>query len=713
MNATDPRPDLVLIVDDDPAVRLLTRETLALGGFATVEAANGDNGLALFRKRQPDVVLLDVLMPGKDGFTTCAELRQDPAAQHTPVLMMTGLDDVESINHAYEVGATDFVTKPINWPILAHRVRYMLRASRAMAELAHSQHSLAQAHRLAGLSSWEWDIGGDAIRWSKEIYHSLGVPEDIVELTKETFWSLIHPDDRGFVRSCFVSAMKAEKPLNLDYRIVLPSSEIHTIHAQGETEYGADGRAARMRGTIQDITERKRAEEQIRQLAFYDTLTGLPNRILFTEQLSLALEQAQRDAYNVALFFLDLDNFKRINDTLGHKFGDMLLETVARRLAHCLRPEDKLHRSDLQEVHQNVARLGGDEFTVLVNRIRHPEDAAKVAQRILDALAEPLQIETHELFVSASIGIAIFPMDGRDIDTLLKNADTAMYHAKGQGRGRYQFYSGSMNASALERLELESNIRRALERQEFVLHYQPRLDGHSGEIVGNEALVRWQHPLRGLLTPIHFIELAEETGLIVPLGAWVLSEACRQNKAWQRQGLPSVPVSVNISSVQFKQRNLLEVVSQALTDSGLGAHFLELEVTESMLMQDTESTTQIIKTLKDMGIRISIDDFGTGFSSLNYLKRFPVDTLKIDRSFVKGVESDRDNAAIATAIIALARSLQLGVVAEGVETVQERAFLHDRGCQEMQGYLFSRPIPADELAGLWQTGLFSRRFAPA
>jgi diguanylate cyclase (GGDEF)-like protein len=611
------------------------------------------------------------------------------------------LDDVESINRAYQAGATDFVTKPINWPVLGHRVRYILRSSRALADLAESQRSLAEAHRLAGLSSWEWNIESDTMRWSKEIYHSLGVEGFDPPTTSITFWSLVHPNDQHYVRSHLVAALKCLKPFDLDYRIVFPNGEIRSIHTQAKTYFRSDGRAVRMRGTIQNITERKRTEEQIRQLAFYDTLTGLPNRFLFKEQLELALQQAKRDETMIALLFLDLDNFKRINDTLGHRIGDQLLEQVAKRLFASVRSEDRVHRSESGELLQAVARLGGDEFTVMVNHIDQPEDAARIAQRILHALAQSSTIEGHELFVSTSIGIAISPHDGADMHTLLKNADIAMYHAKAQGRGHYQFYNYSMNATALERLELESDIRRALDRDEFVLYYQPRIDGASGSVVGNEALLRWRHPVKGLLAPAEFIGLMEETGLIVPIGAWVIKEACRQNKAWQDAGLPPVPVSVNISSLQFRQHNLAELIEHALMANLLEGKYLELEVTESMLMQDAEST---VRQLKQLGILISIDDFGTGFSSLNYLKRFPVDALKIDRSFVKHVDSDRDNAAIAKAIIALGRSLDLSVVAEGVETSNERNFLFANGCLEMQGFLFSKAIEPDTLAGLWRDG---------
>jgi diguanylate cyclase (GGDEF)-like protein/PAS domain S-box-containing protein len=704
-DASPPASDIVLVIDDDPAIRLLARETLEQDGFAVEEAENGSLGLAAFSRLNPAIALLDVVMPGQDGFTVCRELRK--LVQHTPILMLTGLDDIDSINQAYEAGATDFITKPIAWPVLAHRVRYMLRASRAMEELARSRMSLAHAQRLAGLSTWRWDIAEGLVHWSSEVHHAFGVPEDLVERSTQTFWKLVHPEDQARVREAFVQALKGIKPFNEDYRIVLPSGVTQMVHVQGETEFGPGARAMRMRGTIQDITERKRTEEQIRQLAFYDGLTGLPNRMLFKEQLSQALHQAKRDHLFVAVLFLDLDNFKRINDTLGHTEGDLLLQAVANRLTHCIRGEDLVSRTDSLGIApaSSVARLGGDEFTVLLNKIAHAQDAAKVAHRIIGALAQPVMLSGgNEVFASTSIGIAIYPDDGDEIETLLKNADAAMYHAKNDGRNRYQFYNKSMNATAREKLALESDMRRALERGEFVLHYQPRLDGTTGEVIGFEALVRWQRPGRELMMPGAFIAMAEESGLIVPLGYWVIETACRQDRAWQTAGLPAVPVSVNISSVQFKHKDLAENIERILTATGLAAQYLELEVTESILMQNSDTTVNTLRELKTMGIRISIDDFGTGFSSLNYLKRFPVDCLKIDQSFVKDIASDKDNAAIATAIIALARNLNLSVIAEGVETGQQRQFLSNRGCQEMQGFLFSRPLSAEVLTEAWSNG---------
>ena len=693
--------ELVLVIDDDIGIRDLARHVLTAQGFRTISADNGAQGMRLFEEHKPELVMLDLIMPEQNGFDVCIALRRSPHGKHTPILVITSLEDIESIDRAYQAGATDFVTKPFNWPLLCHRLRYMLRASRAISDLTKSREILADAQRLAGLSSWEWDLNTNVVYWSKEIYARFGIAEDSVNSNADSFWNLIHPDDRDAVKEAFVTAIRAEKPYDQDYRIVLPNGVTQIIHVQGRTEYDGDGRALRMHGTIQDITERKRTEEQIRHLAFYDSLTSLPNRMLFKEQLNQALQSARREERYVAILFLDLDNFKRVNDTLGHTVGDLLLQDVGARLAQCIRAEDSIARNPSDQANLTVARLGGDEFTVLLGRIANTQDAAKVAQRILDSLAEPILVDGHELFVSTSIGIAVYPFDGEETETLIKNADAAMYHAKSTGRSRYHFYNPSMNATALEKLNLERSLRKALERGEFVLYFQPLVHGETGEIIGNEALLRWNHPERGLVLPGEFIPLAEETGLIVPIGHWAIETACKQNMQWQQSGLPCVPVMVNLSSLQFHDPKFVFKVEEILNATKLPPRYLTLELTESMLIHDSEHNMATLVDLRRLGIGLSIDDFGTGFSSLNYLKRFPVDHLKIDQSFVRDITHDASNSAIALAIIALARSLNLGVVAEGVETPEERDFLRNNGSPHMQGFLFCEPQPAAAIASRW------------
>ncbi len=439
--------------------------------------------------------------------------------------------------------------------------------------------------------------------------------------------------------------------------------------------------------------------DQVRFLAYYDSLTHLPNRVLNRERLQQALARARRERLQVAVFFLDLDHFGRINDTLGHDLGDQLVRDVASRISACCRTSDEVGRGKVRQ-QTSVARLGGDEFTIILPDIHEPQAAARVAQRLLQTFSEPFALGGQEVFVTASIGIAVFPDDGDDIEGLLKNADSAMYHAKQQGRNNFQMYSRSMNEMALTRLTLENELRHGIERKEFVMHYQPLADLATGRIVGMEALVRWQHPRLGLVSPLSFIPLAEETGLIAPLGEWILRTACAQSQAWREAGLPPVRVAVNLSSRQFRQRDLIDMVRRTLRDTRLDPASLELELTESILMQQVDENIATLNAFKAMGVRLSIDDFGTGYSSLSYLKHFPLDTLKVDRSFVCGVPDDAEHTAIASAIIAMAHAMDLHVIAEGVETLEQLAFLSAQGCEEVQGYLFARPVTAEVFSTL-------------
>lgn len=432
-------------------------------------------------------------------------------------------------------------------------------------------------------------------------------------------------------------------------------------------------------------------DSHIERIAHYDPVSNLPNRLLFCDRLKQAMVHAQRDDQIVAVMAMDLDRFKIINDTFGHPVGDRLLQAVAERLANHVRKGD------------TVARMGGDEFSFVLTDLNDSHHAGDVAQKILLSLAaDPFMLEDQEIFMSASIGISVYPVDGSDTTTLIKNADAALHHAKSEGRNNFQYYAQEMNASAMQRLTLESALRRALEREEFILYYQPQVDLASGRIIGLESLLRWQHPERGLVRPDEFIPLLEETGLIVPVGEWVLHSACRQGRAWQQSGFPPIRIAVNLSALQFRQPDLVGMVARILAETGLDprSQELELELTESLLMKNVEGTAAKLRQLHEMGVKLSIDDFGTGYSSLNYLKRFPLNSLKIDQSFVRDLSSDPDDAAIVSAIIALGHGLKLSVIAEGVETAGQLAYLREMKCDEMQGFLFSRPVPASEITQL-------------
>jgi diguanylate cyclase (GGDEF)-like protein len=433
---------------------------------------------------------------------------------------------------------------------------------------------------------------------------------------------------------------------------------------------------------IEDITERKRLQQDLQHVAHHDPLTQLPNRALFYDRLTHTLAQAQRRSWTTGLMFVDLDGFKKVNDTLGHGVGDQLLRQVSERLTQCVRAED------------TVGRLGGDEFAIILSELAHEQDGGLVAQKVIDALAKPFQIDGSEISVTASIGITACPSDVRNADALISHADAAMYDAKKMGKNNYQFYTAAMNARSMEKLLLEKDLRHALARNEFVLHFQPKANLQSGRITGVEALLRWQHPDGRLVPPFEFIPVLEESGLIVPVGEWVLRAACEQLNAWKQAGVTPVPIAVNLSAKQFHQQDIAAMVMHALLEYGVAPHLLELEITESAAMHDAKATTATLHKLKGLGVRIAIDDFGTGYSSLSYLKRFPIDSLKIDRSFVTDLPGDQDGATIAQAIITMAHALRLKVVAEGVENESQLEFLAAHGCDEMQGYYFSRPLTA-------------------
>ncbi len=560
--------------------------------------------------------------------------------------------------------------------------------------LVNNEHHLRQAQAQAHLGSWRLDIQSNALFWSEENYRIFGQPQGM-PLTYEIFISCVHPEDREYVDCAWQAALNGE-PYDIQHRLLV-DGRIKWVRERAELEFAPDGSLLAGVGTTQDITDRKNYEAQLEKLANHDALTGLANRNLLGDRMEQSIAHAHRAGLWIATMLLDLDRFKLINDSLGHAAGDALLQEVAKRLSQCVRPGD------------TVARLGGDEFMVVMADMASENDAAILVRNLLNVVMQPIMAAGHEVIITASIGVSVYPRDGEVSSILFQNADVAMYRAKELGRNGFQFYAPEMNTRMLERLELEYELRRALERGELELHYQPQVNLAHGHVVGAEALIRWNHPVAGRISPADFIPLAEETGLIVPIGEWIIDEACRQLKAWQNQGYPNITVAVNLSARQFQQENLADVVAQALRVNGVQAQYLELEVTESAIMVNPEKTIAILGDMKKIGVHISLDDFGTGYSSLNYLKRFPIDSLKIDQSFVRDITSDPDDAAIARMVIALAHSLKQKVIAEGVETEAQLKFLQQQRCDEMQGYFFSRPLPAEAFAALLQGG---RRLEP-
>ncbi|MEN8802710.1 MAG: EAL domain-containing protein [Thiogranum sp.] len=700
----DTKVSRVLVVDDDVASRKLMRKTLMREGFEVIEAENGEQALTVFDEQHPDIVLLDVEMPIMDGFTACEKLRRRKRADHIPVLMVTGLEDITSVNRAYDAGATDFITKPINWPVLGHRIRYMLRSSETLVELAYtvrelhaSRVRLTNAQRIAQLGNWEIDTETITMSWSEEVYRILGVEQERVTPSLAALLGLVHEEDREQVRHWFSLALKTGGGHSINYRVVSPRGRLCNVFQQVEAIIDLDGNVTQLHGTLQDTTERQKFEDKIRELAYFDSLTGLPNRESFLMHVDQSIKSASRHKHELAALFLDLDNFKRINDTLGHTIGDLLLKAIAERLQECLRSSDIVgHDTDYVSTNM-VSRFGGDEFTMLLTEIHNSDVAAVVSQRVMESLMRPLNLAGHEVVVTPTIGIAIFPEDGNNSEVLFRNADTAMYAAKRNGKNQFQFYNKAMNANAKERLMMESQLRNALENKELQLHYQPQMELDNGRVVGVEALLRWQNKKLGNVPPDTFIPIAEDSGLIIPIGEWVLRTACTQLKAWQDTGVLIERVAVNISVRQFMHPRFFELVKQVIEDTGLDAESLELEITESLLMQDVETAIHLLRELKAIGIQLAIDDFGTGYSSLSYLKRYPIDRLKVDKAFVQDITTNFQDAAITKAVIAMGNNMDLRVIAEGVETEEQLHYLVDKQCHEVQGYYLSKPIPAHDV----------------
>ncbi len=693
MIALDTPPNVkVLVVDDDGATRLLARRSLEQAGFKVVEAKNGAEAIKAFSATHPDLVMMDVMMPGIDGLAACEEIRKLPNGHSTPIIMVTALDDLPSIQNAYEAGATDFITKPIKWATLHQRVRYMVRQKIVADRLRESEARLAKAQRTARLGNWEWDIKPDRLRWSDEVYAILDLRPYNFDGTCMAFLARVHPEDRDDVGHAIQAAIELDESLTLEYRVVASAGDVRIIHQEAELEYNAKGKPVRLVGTIQDITEQSKAEDRLRYLAHYDPLTSLPNRHRFTERLKEAVK-ANKKKGHMAVLSVGLDRFKRINSAFGHEAGDELLRDCALRLAEGL---DQAAAKAGKRCTPFLARFGGDEFIVILENCGGPKAAAKVADILLEKMADPFDLGEQEVFITTSIGICLHPSDGDTADGLIHSADAALRHAKSEGKNNRQAYTSTLNADAVRRFSLESKLQKSLENDELLLHYQPKVDLISGRLVGMEALIRWQHPELGTVPPLEFISLAEESGLIVPIGEWVLREACTQSRMWQDAGYTPARMSVNLSARQFWDPQLAENIGKILVETGLAPHHLELEITEGTFMQNADETVRTLKELKKMDIHLSVDDFGTGYSSLSYLQKFPLDTLKVDRSFISNVTTDADSASITRTIISMARSLNLTVIAEGVETQEQLDFIRNEGCDQIQGYFVSPPVTSGE-----------------
>lgn len=708
--ASERRQPKVLIVDDNPVNLGVVVDHLEGAGYEVLVALGGMEALERVRFAEPDLILLDVMMPDMNGFEVCRRLRESEGSREIPVIFMTALSDVQDKVKAFEAGGVDYISKPFQVEELLVRVQTHLALRSATAELVSRTEAL-EAEVVARRSA-ERMLRESEIR-HRRLFQSAGdailvidcASETVVDLNEKCAELLELPLNASTeaplnTLACFtgkqtsaevVAALREERQMKWqEWSWTRSDGEPVHVEVIGNT-YEVAGRML-AQCTLRDIRARKEAEARVRYLALHDSLTGLPNRTMLMERLQQAINQARHNQKQVGLLLLDLDHFKHINDSLGHFIGDELLEQVACRLRSVLRECDI------------AARLGGDEFVVVATGLSGSHDAELLAERITKCLVEPFSVQGRQLHAGASIGICLYPGDGDNPAALLQAADTAMYQAKKKGRGNHRLFSADLSIAADRWHTLSNDLHGACERNEFVLHYQPQVSIDTGAVVGLETLLRWQHPVQGLIAPGLFIPLLEEHGLMVEVGRWVLRSACAQNAAWQAEGLPPVRVAVNLSAQQFYRGEVVKTVEAALRDSGLAAEWLELELTESLTLDDSEGTLRTMRELKALGVKLSLDDFGTGWSALGYLGRFPLDGIKIDRSFVRDLTNDPNTAAIVNSILDLARQLNLDCVAEGVETAAQLEHLRSNRCPNMQGFYFSQGVEMRDVRAILQAG---------
>jgi diguanylate cyclase (GGDEF)-like protein/PAS domain S-box-containing protein len=686
--------DTALLIEDNPGDARLLREMFNEQGSRNTELtivrsmAEAERHLS---GHAVDIILLDLGLPDAQG--VAAVRRAHAAAPRTPLVVLTGLDDESLAAQALQEGAQDYIVK--SQIDTYGTTRGLLRSLRYAVGRKTLEDALFEEKERAQVTL---NSIGDAVACTdaagKLTFLNL-VAEKLTGWTWQEAAGLPMPEvfrildttNREVIPNPMDRAVRGDQTVHLPANSILVRRDGFEIPIEDSVApiHDGEGRAAGAVIVFRDVSVARAMALQMTHSAEHDFLTGLPNRMLLNDRISQAIVLASRHNKHVAVLFLDLDGFKHINDSLGHPVGDKLLQSIATRLVDCVRASD------------TVSRQGGDEFVVLLSEVELSEDAAITARRMLHAVSRPHSVDQHDLHVTTSIGVSVYPEDGLDAETLIKNADTAMYQAKESGRQSFQFFKPAMNARAVERQSIEEGLRRALERQEFVLYYQPKVDLMTGAITGAEALIRWIHPTRGLIPPMDFIPIAEDCGLILSIGAWALREACAQSRAWTKAGLPTVTMAVNVSAIEFRDKNFLNRLFEVINETGLDPRLLELELTESVLMKHAASTAVILQSLREAGIRLAIDDFGTGYSSLSYLRKFPVDAVKIDQTFIRQISAD-DDTTIVKAVIGMARGLKLRVIAEGVETPQELAFLRAYRCDEAQGYYFSRPVPARQFA---------------
>lgn len=707
---TKQRAAHVLIVDDDAISRAVSSEMLQLAGYRTSEAGDGIEAQQFLRDQHVDLIVLDVVMPNMDGFATCRWIRAEYIDPLVPVLMLTGLDDIQSINDAYLAGATDFIAKPFNPQLLPFRVRYLLRSASAMRSAQENEQRLRQAYRINQMGEWEWNFRQHSLQCSGQAAALLGLPEQTSTLSLRAFLRCLAPADRQRVIELLQTDAEPGLSCKIELETLTRTDEPRVLLTEWEYDNYLDG-SLRCIGTFRDITVSKQVERRVHQLAFYDRLTGLPNRTLIQATLTASINAAVSLQQSIAIFVVGLDNFKFFNDAYGHNLGDQILLEVSRRLTSALTHIEAIE-GPTRPAQTNLGRLSGDEFLVFLRGDQVAQYAGMFAERLLNSCGHsPIVIGQHELFVTASIGIALYPNHGDKVEALLQYSDSALYQAKVDGRNSYNFHSQELTKRWREKLILASSLRNALENGQLQLYLQPKFSIPTRTLVGAEALLRWQHPDRGMISPVHFIPVAEEFGLINSLGRWVMNAVATQLCYWTDMALPLVPIAINASSHHLRNTELFTDLERLLRTYHLSPGLLEVELTESCLIWQVEHTIKHMKLLQSLGIRISIDDFGTGYSSLSYLNKLPIDSVKIDRSFIQGITQNSSEAALAGAIIRMAKCLNLHVVAEGVETEAQFAWLARNNCDVAQGFLLGKPMPVELFTALLRQQQTARRIA--
>ncbi|NPA71319.1 MAG: EAL domain-containing protein [Gammaproteobacteria bacterium] len=679
-----PQPDkapLILIVEDDVVTRLTLAKVLAKSGYRTVEAENGQIGVSLYMSHKPAMILMDAVMPTMDGYEAIKAIRSYEQSRAIPILMLTALDNIAAIDQAFDAGATDFITKPINWGLLNQRVKYALRTAEIEEQLRGSQAQLQYAQKLAKLGYWEWDATSNEVSGSESAFSQFCIPKQ-PGISLEQFLSNVLPKDLPLINQAISEANQGQAHIEISFRILNPEGHLKHIECLGEVSFTKSGAVDKITGSAQDITRLHKAESLIHYQSQHDTLTDLPNRKSFSSKVKEFIQQ-QPSKTLCAVVIFDIDRFKLINSNLGQDLGDNLLLSLAQRLSRVIREADY------------AARLGSDEFAILIQNLHDAHELNLLLGRLSHDLNAPFVLNNQELFVSYSMGVSVSPEDATTAEELLTHANIARSTAKSQGGNQFVLYHANMNSEVQNLLTLENDLRRALNRGEIEVFYQPQVDTETLQPTGAEALVRWRHPQQGIISPVVFIPLAESTGLIIQIGKYVLECAVKEAEKWHQQGHTQMRIGVNLSGRQFTQSNLMEDVQQIISQSSLPAKFIDLEITESLAMSDAETNISILNGLKALGVALSIDDFGTGYSSLSYLHSFPIDTIKIDRSFILNLKT-KEGRAIAKTILAMADSLNLEVVAEGIELDEQVAFFQGTNCDIFQGFKFGKPMPAVE-----------------